>query len=185
MPDGLELGGAAAYDKLLRLLGRNMDDRKTGNPARLESLQLARSGAAGSVESRIRAADGSLWRRWLYCGRLAGAITLGRFLFASGVRCFGVDWGIYRRDLVRQTDHRKFDDMLRMVLDMAPAPLEELKRYLAAERDAGHLVYGLHESSAALMTCLVFNRQNRHVHFVDGAGGGYARAAEQLKSQRV
>jgi hypothetical protein len=34
------------------------------------------------------------------------------------------------------------------------------------------------------MTCLVFSlTQGRHVHFIDGADGGYALAALQLKAQ--
>ena len=36
----------------------------------------------------------------------------------------------------------------------------------------------------AMMTCLVFSlEQSRHVHFIDGADGGYALAALQLKAQ--
>ncbi len=33
------------------------------------------------------------------------------------------------------------------------------------------------------MTCLIFNRDGEHVHFVDGADGGYAESATQTKSQ--
>jgi hypothetical protein len=34
------------------------------------------------------------------------------------------------------------------------------------------------------MTCLVFSlEQSRHMHFIDGADGGYALAALQLKAQ--
>jgi len=32
-----------------------------------------------------------------------------------------------------------------------------------------------------LMTCLVFERHGRQVHFIDGADGGYAIAAKKLK----
>ena len=35
-----------------------------------------------------------------------------------------------------------------------------------------------------MMTCLVFSlEESRHVHFIDGADGGYALAAVQLKAQ--
>jgi Protein of unknown function (DUF3095) len=54
--------------------------------------------------------------------------------------------------------------------------------WLEAEHRAGRLVYGLHEDRAALMTCLVFSlERSEHLHFVDAAGGGFARAAEGFK----
>jgi hypothetical protein len=31
------------------------------------------------------------------------------------------------------------------------------------------------------MTCLIFQREGGHVHFVDGANGGYTLAAIELK----
>ena len=35
------------------------------------------------------------------------------------------------------------------------------------------------------MTCIVpSHTDSNHMHFVDGAGGGYAKAAEMLKAQR-
>jgi hypothetical protein len=33
------------------------------------------------------------------------------------------------------------------------------------------------------MTCLVFDRDGRQVHFVDGADGGYALAAKKMKER--
>ena len=55
----------------------------------------------------------------------------------------------YRKEMVSQTDFRKYDGMLRMVLEQADV--------LEQERAAGRLVYGFHRSSSALMTCLVFD----------------------------
>ena len=48
---------------------------------------------------------------------------------------------------------------------------------------AGRLAYGLHRSSAALITCLVRSYAGQHLHFVDGADGGYALAARELAAQ--
>jgi hypothetical protein len=56
-----------------------------------------------------------------------------------------------------------------------------LNRYLKNNYKKGKLVYGLHISDRALMTCLVFERNGRQVHFVDGADGGYAVAAKAMK----
>jgi hypothetical protein len=34
-----------------------------------------------------------------------------------------------------------------------------------------------------MITCLVFQYEKEHVHFVDGADGGYANAARDLKER--
>jgi hypothetical protein len=44
-------------------------------------------------------------------------------------------------------------------------------------------VFGIHRSSAAIMTCLIFTPGQDHAHFVDGIDGGYALAAKMLKQQ--
>ena len=55
---------------------------------------------------------------------------------------------------------------------------------LGGLRSEGWIAYGLHEADSALMTCLVFNlTDSEHVHFIDGADGGFAMAARQLKQQ--
>jgi hypothetical protein len=79
---------------------------------------------------------------------------------------------------------RKFDDMLRMVVDCSNAQAEQVHQFLEGRFLEGQLFYGLHRSDHALMTCLVFSAtDNQHLHFIDGAGGGYAYAATQMKSQ--
>jgi hypothetical protein len=55
---------------------------------------------------------------------------------------------------------------------------------LERARVEGVADHGLHRQAAALMTCFVPSPlAHDHVHFVDGAGGGYAKAAEMLKRQ--
>jgi hypothetical protein len=55
---------------------------------------------------------------------------------------------------------------------------------LADAAAAGTCRYGIHRQEAALMTCIVPSSLDRdHVHFVDGASGGYAMAAAMLKAR--
>jgi len=43
--------------------------------------------------------------------------------------------------------------------------------------------YGLHSQDAAMMTCFAPSvMRSDHVHFIDGARGGYASAATALKA---
>lgn len=90
----------------------------------------------------------------------------------------------YRKELAAQTDFRKFTGHLRLVLDITPAQADALARVLADERQAGRICYGMHRADKGLMTCLVFDlAASDHVHFIDGADGGFYLAAAELKRQ--
>ncbi len=94
------------------------------------------------------------------------------------------DAPVYREELRSNTDFRKYDDTLRMVLDVTPDQADAIEQHLEAEYAAGRLLYGTHRADAALMTCLVFSiAQGEHVHFIDGADGGFARAATGFKKR--
>jgi len=94
------------------------------------------------------------------------------------------DAPVYREELRANTDFRKYDGMFRAVLDVSPEQAARIERYLEDEYKAGRLIYGVQLADAALMTCLVFNlAQSEHVHFVDGAEGGFAMAARGFKAR--
>lgn len=68
-----------------------------------------------------------------------------------------------------------------MVVDLDEQELARIRELLAAEHQRGVLVYGVHVAGASLMTCAISAYQGNHVHFIDGADGGYALAAKQLE----
>ena len=84
---------------------------------------------------------------------------------------------------MENADFRKFDGVLRMVMDGSDAQYQRLRAYLEGQHREGRLVYGMHRSREALLTCIVFSYNGNHVHFVDGSDGGYAMAARELKAQ--
>jgi Protein of unknown function (DUF3095) len=87
----------------------------------------------------------------------------------------------YMRQVVENSDYRKYDDGLRMILDCTPELADALEQRLAAA--AGTARYGLFRQDAAMMTCFTPSPVRAdHVHFVDGARGGYAAAASALKA---
>jgi hypothetical protein len=90
--------------------------------------------------------------------------------------------GRYLRQLVDNSDFRKYDDALRMVLDCTPAFARALEAKLEGARAAGIIRYGVHRQDRAMMTCFTPSPyRSDHVHFIDGALGGYALAASALK----
>ncbi len=91
---------------------------------------------------------------------------------------------VYREELRTNTDFRKYDDALRLVLDVTSIQADAIEQHLEQEYAAGRLVYGTHRAATALMTCLVFGlEQSEHVHFIDGSDGGFARAALAFKKR--
>jgi len=90
----------------------------------------------------------------------------------------------YADSLRTHSDYRKFDDMLRMILDCSPKQVEKIKSLLEALYQKGEVFYGLNESDTSLMTCYVQDlNEGNHIHFIDGGEGGYTKAAIQLKGQ--
>jgi hypothetical protein len=100
-----------------------------------------------------------------------------------GIRTGETDWGGYKETLFRNTDVRKFNDIYRQILSGTPAQREALDAWLAERYAKRELVYGLHVTDRAHMTCLVFNYSGRHLHFIDGADGGLFLAAKQFKER--
>ena len=93
------------------------------------------------------------------------------------------NWGTYKNRIIRTSDTEKFDDMLRMVISIDKKESQELEDFLELEYKNKNIVYGIHKSDSALMTCLIFQRHGKHIHFVDSSKGGYALAAKELKNR--
>lgn len=89
----------------------------------------------------------------------------------------------YLDDLTKNTDFIKFDENLRMVIDVSLEQKKSLLGFFESQRQQKKIFYGTHSSSTALMTCFVKSNTD-HIHFVDGGSGGYALAAKQLKAMR-
>lgn len=87
----------------------------------------------------------------------------------------------YSQSMARYSDYRKFDDLLRMVIDCSQEEVNKIKSILKTTEDIN---YGYHLSDTALMTCLVESiNDGGHIHFIDGNNGGYTIAASYLKEQ--
>jgi hypothetical protein len=114
----------------------------------------------------------------------AAEIVAAVLIFRWRLPALVFDAGKYADSMGAHSDFRKFDDVLRMVVDCTTeqcAAVRALLERLAAE---GSVSYGLHEAAEALMTCFVYDvKDGGHIHFIDGGDGGYAMAARQFKAQ--
>jgi hypothetical protein len=114
--------------------------------------------------------------------RVMLATLLAYVVMRLGIRVGAFDPAVYRRTVVENSDFRKYDDHLRMTLDCTPGLADRIEARLARAAAANIARFGLHRQAGALMTCIVPSvAENNHFHFIDGADGGYAMAARQLK----
>jgi hypothetical protein len=134
------------------------------------------------LELEARASRRRGERRWVARLRVAAATLLAYIVMRLGLRIGGFDPATYRRQVVENSDFRKYDDNLRMTLDCTPGLADRIERSLREAAAADIVKFGVHRQSSAIMTCIVPSiSASDHFHFVEGAAGGYASAARQMK----
>lgn len=165
---------AAAMQDVLAILS----DQTAGHPVPSEGPQAIWPGSAIGLQARVAVGTMPLWRRKVRAFAMAAVAWL---LFKTGLRVGPFSPGRYRRELAENTDFRKFDDGLMMTIDCTDDTVDRLRRTLDAAASAGILRYGMHLQKQALITCIVPSLvATDHLHFVDGADGGYAAAAKAM-----
>lgn len=174
---------AALYGDVLDEFDRIAPEVADVRPVRESGLQLALDPSALEPETQIRTGKTSGLSHFAHKTWARVESTVGSFLMSRGSAFGGFDAATYPGVLVAHTDYRKFDDTLRMVVDLSAEQLADFVQVLQRMQEQGTLFYGVHEADAAMMTCLVWDRDRDHLHFIDGADGGYALAAKQLKAQ--
>jgi hypothetical protein len=154
------------------------EQNRDGHPVPADGPSLRFSTTGISREARATAPPGKRLRQRLW---IMFQIGLTVFLHRFGLKLGTFDARRYRQDVSGNTDFRKFDDGLKMTVDVDADHLARIQQLLERARANGIARYGLHRQSSALMTCFVPTPLSRdHMHFVDGAGGGYAVAASQI-----
>jgi hypothetical protein len=166
-------------DKVHEIYGTD----ETSHPVTIPTLSPSLSGRQLGNESGVRAADKGPLGKWLWLMRARWFVVLGWFLMKFGLKTEQTDWSKYKQTLVQNSDVRKFNDVYRQILAGKPEQREALDAWLAERYAARELVYGLHVTDRAHMTCLVFNYSGKHLHFIDGADGGLFLAAKAFKER--
>ncbi len=89
----------------------------------------------------------------------------------------------YLDRLVQLSDTLMIDGRVTTVMSGIAGQRAALVTALTALEEKGDLVFALKVCSASVMSCYVRDRRDRHIHFVDGLGGGYTQAASLLKKK--
>jgi len=174
---GDEAASAKTYERVLGLVEAHLGSVEVRHPITAENTILSFNPKILNIEAALHAK--ALLSRIAIHGRLILENALGWLLMRFNIG----EWEGYKARIVRTSDTEKFDDMLRMVVSATTQEREALLDALHHEFQNKTLAYGYHISDRALMTCLIFERHGRHIHFVDAADGGYAMAAKGFKER--
>jgi hypothetical protein len=177
-----ESGDNEAFRDLIRnIVAIASSEERAGHPVPAEGPKpgLTRQGLA--LEAQAQAAKGQRLKP-----RLRAIVE---YILLNGATWLDMKLGAfdsrrYKSDVSDNSDFRKFDDGLKMTIDVDRARLAQIEAVLEKAAADGICRYGLHTQENALITCFVLNPMQRdHMHFIDGAAGGYALAAAQLKEK--
>ena len=175
--------GLQTYRDVLDAIARIYGEVPDYHPLRAQTMRLTFNPLQLRAEWRVRSGQQGVAARLRYFAKMMLQNLAGSYLFAAKRDTQTTQWSRYVGDMVDNSDFRKFDGMLRMVIDGSDAQYRALRVVLEDLHRAGRLVFGLHPSREALLTCIVFSHDGNHLHFVDGSDGGYAVAARGLKLQ--
>jgi hypothetical protein len=108
---------------------------------------------------------------------------LGIFFFRFDLNLGTVTGKEYLHQLIANADTLTIDGRINTIISGKPEQRKKFIQYLASQEKQGNLFYGHHISRESVMTCYIENRNASHLHFVDGADGGYTEAAKELKKK--
>jgi len=92
---------------------------------------------------------------------------------------------VYLRNLVSMSDTLVIDGRINTVISGTSEQREMLVGELNKLEAAGEIIYGLHVSKESVISCYVRNVNDKHIHFIDGAEGGYTKAAGMIKRKVI
>ncbi|SDD10070.1 DUF3095 domain-containing protein [Pedobacter soli] len=89
----------------------------------------------------------------------------------------------YLKQLVEMSDTLVIDGRINTVITGTAKQRHALQEELDKLEQNNEILYGLYVSGESIMSCYVRDLEDEHVHFVDGAEGGYTNAAGVLKQK--
>ncbi len=159
----------------------------TYHPLCVETMEMGGSGSNWTIAYLLKTGGKKNLTYWL--SKMVGwfEIQLTNLVMALDIP---IRRSIYQVNKTREqnmanSDFRKYEGALKMIVSLNAQQLEKLREHLEKARKEGNIFYGIHTSAAAHMTCIATLQSGDDVHFIDATKGGYALAAKELKRQRA
>jgi Protein of unknown function (DUF3095) len=161
------------FKKVIELLDELYGAPQVRRPIAAPQLRLRTT--MGKISQEMKARFGGFRPFYLIGTWITGLLGIYYFKTKKGKQ--------YLDSLVNLTDTLVIDGRINTVITGTPRQREQLETALNQLEKEGDIIYGLCVSAESVMSCYVRNMNDKHIHFVDGAGGGYTRAAAVLKKK--
>ena len=168
-----ELSGLT-YAKVLDIIDEVYGLPTARNPITVPKLKLKASLAQLATEIKVK--HGTLMRWQQITGWLQ--TLLGHYYLK-----FNQQGRYYTNKLVEMSETLVIDGRINTVISGTREQRQHLIERLDELESKEEVIFGWHVSNSSIMSCYVRDRIDKHVHFVDGAGGGYTKAASMLKNK--
>lgn len=90
---------------------------------------------------------------------------------------------LYKYRITQLSDTIMLDGFLNTVISGTDQQVKRLKILLDDLEFKNKIIYGMHITHASIMSCYIEDREEKHIHFVDGTEGGYTTAAMMFKQK--
>ena len=164
---------AMSFSKVLKAIDEIYGSLNKRQPISVEKLKL--NTTYNRIKSEMRHRIGKIKFFELLQTWLMNAFGPLYFLTNNGKS--------YLKRLVQMSDTLVMDGKINTVISGTAAQRNQLFKILDDLEKSGEIIYGFHISNASIMSCYVRDMKNDHIHFVDGAEGGYTKAAGILKGK--
>lgn len=161
----------AVFQKVVNFLDEIYGTPDKRQPISVNKLKLKTTVTKLNLEMKVK--FGHI--RFLY-------LLYNRFVSLLGWYYFQTREGkSYLTSIVDLADTLVIDGRINTVISGTAAQRMALVEALDGLEKEGQIRYGLFVSKESVMSCYVPGADNAHIHFVDGAEGGYTKAAGVLK----
>ena len=164
-----------AFKKVMDSIDAIYGAAQSRTPITVEKLRLKSTLAKIGLEVRTRMGGFNIFsmlNTWI-------RTNMGYFYFKTK------KGKVYLHNLVSMSDTLVIDGRINTVISGTAEQREKLVNELNKLEAEGEIFYGLYVSKESVMSCYVRNLNDRHIHFIDGAEGGYTKAAGMIKKKRI
>jgi hypothetical protein len=152
-------------------------DIKHRHPLSIERLQLLIS------FNRLKKEMLAKYGKWKAVYLISSFLKtfFGWLVFRFQIKTPEFDAQHYLEQMISHADTLMIDGRINTIISGTSQQHAQFLMYLKGQEETGRLFFGHHKNRESVITCYIENYKDKHIHFIDGADGGYTEAAKELK----